>query len=91
MGQTVARLLRDAGAELTVVGRNFERVHPVAERVGGQAAELSSLSELLVHADVVVSSTSATQPVVTLETMQARRKSRRGRNLFFIDLAVLML
>lgn len=59
MGQTVARLLSDAGAELRVVGRSLERVAQVAEKMGGTSHHLDSLVDLLVDADVVVCSTSA--------------------------------
>ena len=88
MGQTVARLLADAGARLTVVGRNLERVSRVVERVGGSARLLEDLPEVLVGADIVVSSTSATTHVLTERELRLRSKSRRARNLFIIDLAV---
>lgn len=88
MGQTVARLLCDAGAKLTVVGRSLERVEPVAARVGGSARLMSELPEVLVSADIVVSSTSATTHVLTEKELTPRRRSRKARNLFIIDLAV---
>lgn len=88
MGQIVARLLADAGAQLIVVGRSIERVSRVAERVGGTARLLAELPELLVEADIVVSSTSATNHVLTEKELKLRSKSRRARNLFIIDLAV---
>lgn len=88
MGQTVARLLSDAGAQLTVVGRSLERVTRVADRVGGEARLMADLPEVLVNADIVVSSTSATTHVLTESELGPRRRSRKARNLFIIDLAV---
>ncbi len=88
MGQTVARLLRDAGAELTVVGRTPENVGALAQKMGGEARLMSDLEDVLTHADVVVSSTSAMQPVVTAAHLLRRNKVRHGGNLFLIDLAV---
>jgi glutamyl-tRNA reductase len=88
MGQTVARLLSEAGASLSVVGRDRKRVELLAQRFSAAAFAMDELSQLLVDADVVVSSTSAPGTVVTLDHLERRRKTRRGGNLFFIDLAV---
>jgi glutamyl-tRNA reductase len=49
---------------------------------------MDALEEVLSQADIVVSSTSAMQPVVTVKHLERRKKARRGANLFFIDLAV---
>ena len=88
MGQTVARLLRDAGARVQVVGRDLARVRPLAEEIGATAHGMSELEQLLVEAEVVVSSTSASEPVITRNTLSLRQKNRRAGNLFCIDLAV---
>jgi glutamyl-tRNA reductase len=88
MGQTVARLLRDAGAGLTVVGRSAERVELLAAEFGAESRSLSELGEVLTAADVVVSSTSAPHAVVTRAEVERVLRRRRGRNLFIIDLAV---
>lgn len=88
MGQTVARLLNEAGASLSVVGRDSQRVEALAQRFSCGAFVMGELPQLLVDADVVVSSTSAPGSVVTLADLEMRRKTRRGGNLFFIDLAV---
>ncbi len=88
MGCTVARLLRDAGTRLLVLGRTPERVQAVAREVGGEALLLDRLGESLARADVVVTSTSSPESVIQRDLVQAQRKIRRGRNLFLIDLAV---
>lgn len=88
MGQTVARLLAGAGAAIQVLGRNSATVADVARVVGGQPRALTDLKASLVEADVVVTSTSAPHAVVTREMVASVRRSRRGRSLFFIDLAV---
>jgi len=88
MGQTVARLLKDAGAELSVVGRSFERTAPVAAQVGGTAFLMEDLPSLLARADVVVSSTSAEHHILSRSELSERQKARNAQNLFLIDLAV---
>lgn len=87
MGQTVARLLRDLGADLTVVGRNAEKLNEVCAKVDGKPVLMEGLTDVLLDADVVVSSTSAPGHVVLPAHLLPRKKARRG-NLFLIDLAV---
>lgn len=88
MGQSVARLLVEMGARVSVVGRNIERVAAVASKVGGSSHVLTELPQLLVDAEVVVCSTSSPHPVLTEAQLALRRKNRRASNLFCIDLAV---
>jgi len=88
MGETVARLLRHAGARLLVTGRNDERVRAIATAMQGEPRSFSELDATLVEADVVVTTTSAPHFIVELEQVQRLRRARRGRSSFFIDLAV---
>lgn len=88
MGRAVARLFRDAGAELTVFARRREAAAALAEEVRGTGRVLDELPEGLVHADILVSSTSAPGHVVSEHMLQGVRRARRGRSLFLIDLAV---
>lgn len=88
MGQTVARLLRGAGARLLVLGRNPSTVQRISDEVSGEPRTLADLKASLTEADVVVTSTSAPSHVVNEELVAGVRRSRRGRSLFFIDLAV---
>jgi glutamyl-tRNA reductase len=88
MAETVARLLATAGARLTVVGRNELRVAELVRSVGGEGRGWNELAASLVEADVVITSTSAPGTVIDLEHVKRVRRRRRGRSLFFIDLAV---
>jgi glutamyl-tRNA reductase len=88
MAETVARLLVGSGARITVVGRTKEKVDELARSVGGDGRLWPELKASLVEADVVISSTSAQDFVVEYDAVAAARKSRRGRNQFYIDLAV---
>jgi len=88
MAETVARLLKVAGADVIVVGRNAARVDALAKVVSGKGRPWSELQASLVEADVVVTSTSAPHYVVEYDMVAAARRARRGRNQFFIDLAV---
>jgi glutamyl-tRNA reductase len=88
MAEAVARLLKVAGASIIVVGRTLSKAEDLANAVGGKARPWTALSQSIVDADVVVTSTSAPHHVVDYEMASAARKARKGRNQFFIDLAV---
>jgi glutamyl-tRNA reductase len=88
MGRGVARLLADLGARIVVLGRRLEAAERLAAEVNGEAKLIDVLPDALVEADIVVSSTSSTQPVISEALVRSVRRARRGRNLFLIDLAV---
>ena len=88
MAEAVARLLKVGGASIVVVGRTLSRAEELANAVGGSARPWTALQQSLVEADVVVTSTSAPHFVVDYEMVSAVRRARRGKNQFFIDLAV---
>jgi len=88
MGESVAKLLRQAGCPLVVVGRNEERVRELATALSGTGRPLSELEDTLRTADVVITTTSAPGFILDAATVQRVQKGRRGRSLFFIDLAV---
>jgi glutamyl-tRNA reductase len=60
----------------------------MADRVGATAHSLSELSELLPQADIVVSSTASTLPIVGKGSIEKALKKRRHRPMLLIDLAV---
>jgi glutamyl-tRNA reductase len=88
MAEAASKLLVRAGADLTIVNRSPERAAALAEEVGGTPRPWGDLERALTDVDIVVSSTSSPAYVVTLDLMKGVRKARRGRNLFFIDIAV---
>jgi glutamyl-tRNA reductase len=52
------------------------------------AARWDELEQELVVADVVVASTASRTPVVTRDMVKRAMKARKGRTLFFVDIAV---
>lgn len=88
MGEAIAQLLQQSGARLSILGRNEQRVQALARRVGAEGHLLSDLDRTLIDVDVVVTSTSASLPIITLEQVKNAVKRRRGRDLFFVDVAV---
>lgn len=89
MGEETLRYLQDLGAcDVTVVNRSLENARTLAEQFQGRAEPWDKLFSLLAVADLVVSTTGATQPIVTLADYQRIEASRYQRDLFVLDLAI---
>ncbi|MCE9545723.1 MAG: glutamyl-tRNA reductase [Planctomycetia bacterium] len=89
MGEETIRYLRDEGAQhIAVVNRSYPRAQTLAKACGGKAEPWERLPELLASADLVVSTTGAAEPVVTLEMFRAIEPQRFQRPLAVLDLAV---
>ncbi len=88
MSELAARTLRAHGATLTVTNRTRSRADDLAARFGASARDWSDLPAALGEADIVIASTGAQRPVLTLAMMRQVQKARRGRPLFMLDIAV---
>jgi glutamyl-tRNA reductase len=88
MAEGAAKLLVKSGAKLVVVNRSPERGVELAREFGGTARPWGELPAALVQADVVVASTSAKDFIITRPLAALAIKARKGRSLFFIDIAV---
>jgi len=88
MSEVAARSLAARGAQLYVVNRSPERAEAMAAACGGTAKPLEALATELAEADVVISSTSKRDYVITYDLMHGVCKMRRFRPLFIIDIAV---
>ncbi len=79
--------------KLWLVNRTPQRACNLAGLLGiepgrGGARAWEDLDELLVEADIVLTSTAAPHPVITAERLKPLSRRRRNRPLFVIDLAV---
>jgi glutamyl-tRNA reductase len=89
MAHETLRYLRDAGArDIVIVNRSMARAEDLAAKLGARAGRFSDLLDELVRADLVVSTTGATEPVVTLEMFTGAERRRGGRPLLVLDLAM---
>lgn len=85
---TAKHLCSNGVCNVLVANRTFERAVELAERFEGTAIPYDELFERMRGADIVISSTAATEYVITKPAVAATLKGRRGRPLFFIDIAV---
>ena len=89
MCELTARYLVDAGVEhLLVTNRTLARGEELARRFGGEAAPFETLATQLATVDIVISSTAATDYVISPGDLRHAMRERRGRPLFLIDIAV---
>jgi len=73
---------------LFVANRDLTRAQKLASQFDGFALPLSELEGTLPEADILISSTASTEPVVTFDQMQAAVRARRHRPVFAVDIAV---
>jgi glutamyl-tRNA reductase len=89
MGRETAQYLVAEGAKnIVVINRNRERSARLASEFAARVADWSELDDLLVRADLIVSTTAATEPIVTAERYRHIEARRYQRPLFVLDLAV---
>ena len=85
---TAANLISRGVGEIVVANRSPERADALARRFGGRAVGLDAVEEELEQADVVVASTSSQGVVLSAQQVGRAMRRRRGRPVFFIDVAV---
>ena len=73
---------------ITVANRTLDNALQLAGKFGGQGALLSELPELLVSADIVVSSTNSQLPLIGKGMVERAVRQRRHRPILLVDLAV---
>jgi glutamyl-tRNA reductase len=87
--ELTAQALADQGVRTVfVANRHADRARSLAERFGGEVGSLDSLPTRLLEADIVVASTSSPHPIVEADDLEAVMRSRDGRPLVLIDIAV---
>lgn len=90
---TLTHLRQLAPAKLWIANRSLPRAQALAEQLDLRAPQagvrpLQDLDHLLVEADIVLTSTGATEPIITAARMQPLLRKRRLRPLCIIDIAV---
>lgn len=88
-GETTALTMRHLFAEgckhFVVASRNKEKAEFLTEKMGGIAVELKDLYEHIARADVVISATASSLPIVTRGALE---KAAPAKAMLIVDLAV---
>ncbi|MDE2842292.1 MAG: glutamyl-tRNA reductase [Chloroflexota bacterium] len=88
-GQLAGRALAAAGAgRLVVANRTLERAETLAEELGGAAASIEMLAQVLGQSDVVICTTASPDYLLGPDQVREIMAGRSQRPLLMIDIAV---
>ncbi len=91
-GETIelaARHLKDSGiGRIIIANRTVERAHALASELDGYAIALSEMPKHLAEADIVISSTASTLPILGKGSVESALKQRKHKPMFMVDIAV---
>ncbi len=89
MARLAAQHLVGNGVQsVLVANRSYQRADELARELRGRAVPFDRLFEEMENADIVIASTAAPHLVILREHAQQLSRARRGRPIFFIDIAV---
>jgi glutamyl-tRNA reductase len=90
MSELCARHLLPQAGKVLLTNRTQAKAEALSQELGGrpQVRPFDKLGELLVEADIIISSTAAPRPLFAKDNVGASLKARKGRPLFLVDLAV---
>jgi glutamyl-tRNA reductase len=89
MGELTLRHLRDLRPRrIWVTNRSADKAQAVAAGCGGLPIAWEQLDGALAKADIVLSTTGATEPIMTLERYETIRARRTGGAVVILDIAV---
>ena len=84
----VEHLIRNKVGDILVANRTFENGVELAKQFSGKAVRFEEIGDCLSFADIIISSTGATDFIITREDVKKVIRRRRNRPIFFIDIAV---
>jgi glutamyl-tRNA reductase len=89
MGELAARYLLDHGAgKLLSANRTLERAEALASELGAEALALNDIPQQGHRADIVISCTGGSEPIIRRETVEAFLSRRKQRPILLLDIAV---
>jgi glutamyl-tRNA reductase len=89
MGKLTAIHLKAQGvASVVITSRTLTHAQQLAEEVGGMAAAWDTLPQALLESDIVITSTGAPTPILSMTQIKDAVPASRMRPLFLIDIAV---
>ena len=87
--QLAARHLKSAGiGQIRIANRTLDKAVELAHEIGGDAIALKDIPDALPGADIIISSTASTLPILGKGTVQKALKLRKYRSQLIVDIAV---
>ena len=91
-GETIelsAQHLKEQGiGQLIVANRTLEKAHRIASQGNGYAIEIKDIPEHLSEADIIISSTASSLPILGKGSVETAIAKRKHKPMFMMDLAV---
>ncbi len=91
-GETIeltARHLHDQGlGKMVIANRTVSRAHELAAQFNGYGIKLDEIPAHLAEADIVISSTGSTTPILTRKQVKKALVSRKHRPVLMVDIAI---
>ncbi|MBU8909679.1 MAG: glutamyl-tRNA reductase [Desulfobacterales bacterium] len=84
----VEHLISNKVKNIVVANRTFKNAVDLARKFNGQAVKFEEREDTLKDVDIIISSTGATDYVLTQRQVKRAMKKRHHNTLFFIDIAV---
>ena len=89
MGKLTAVHMQAQGiGRLIITSRTASHAAALAQSIGGTAMPWDALHRSLVEADILITATGASTPIISRDLIARTMKARRQRPLFIIDIAV---
>jgi glutamyl-tRNA reductase len=89
MAEVTARhLLSQKAGNVVVLNRTIAKAKTMADLLKGTASPLEDMEKELLSADIVLCSVSTSQPLLSADDMKKIMEKRRGRSIYFVDIAV---
>jgi glutamyl-tRNA reductase len=89
MSKLTARHLVSSGAtSILVANRTFERAEELAAASGGTPVPFEDVFRLLGRADIIISSTSSSEFLITRDLVEQTLAGRKQRRMLFVDIGV---
>lgn len=86
--ESLLNLTSNGIEDVVVLNRSMDKAEALAEKFNGRAAQLTALETELKDADIVISSTSSPDYVITKEMVETVNQTRQGSPLILIDIAL---
>jgi len=74
--------------KITVANRTISRAEEMAKQIGADVITLAQIPECIADADIVISSTGSTLPIIGKGMIESALTQRKHRPIFMVDLAV---
>jgi glutamyl-tRNA reductase len=89
MGELTLQHLNELNpGEILITNRDLDRALAIAAHWNGRAVPFERLGQALIEADLVISTTAAVEPIVTLNDYIRVQRARRNRLSLILDIAI---